>query len=142
MDGGNIAAGRLRVRVSTAGDSIPVEGAVVYVRLLGAPGDDRLIYSLRTDGSGQTATVTLPVPGDAAGDRDPEPAGFFSVKIMKEGYRDAEYSSVPVYAGVTSLIEAELVPVSEEDRLSDVPPKAEIFPGQREPSLFGEGGGM
>ena len=139
MDDGTVRAGRLRVRVSTAGDSIPVEGAVVYVRRLGAPGDDRLLYSLRTDGSGQTATVTLPVPEDLTGDLDPEPAGFFSVKIMKDGYRDAEYSSVPVYGGITSLIEAELVPVSEEDRLSDVPPKAEIFPGQREPSLYGGG---
>ena len=133
--------GYLKVRASTAGDVIPVEGAVVYVRSLGE-GDDRLVFSLRTDASGQTRTAALPVPTAAAEDAlpDEEPVRSYGVEIMKEGYRTVEYAGVPIYAGITTLIEAELLPESEDEAYADFPPRAELIPPGRRPDLFGGAG--
>ena len=132
--------GYLKVRASTAGDVIPVEGAVVYVRSLGE--DDRLVFSLRTDASGQTRTAALPAPTAAAENSlpDEEPVRSYGVEIMKEGYRTVEYAGVPIYAGITTLIEAELLPESEDESESDFPPRAELIPPGRRPDLFGGSG--
>ena len=133
--------GYLKVRASTAGDVIPVDGAVVYVRSLG-DGSDRLVFSLRTDESGQTRTAALPAPTAAAEDAlpDEEPVRSYGVEIKKEGYRTVEYAGVPIYAGITTLIEAELLPESEDESVSDFPPRAELVPPGRRPDLFGDSG--
>ena len=131
--------GYLKIRVSTAGDVIPVEDAVVYIRSLGD--GDRLMFSLRTDESGQTRTAALPAPTVAAPGAEPgeEPVRVYGVEIKKDGYRPLEYSGVPIYSGVTSLIEAELLPESENDGYAGFPPRAELIPTPSRPGLFGEG---
>ncbi|MBQ7474924.1 MAG: hypothetical protein IJS78_03285 [Clostridia bacterium] len=131
--------GYLKIRVSTAGDVIPVEGAVVYIRSLGAGEDDRLMFSLRTDEDGATRTAALPaptVPAEGAAP-DEEPVRIYGVEIKKDGYRPLEYAGVPIYAGITSLIEAELLPESEDENYSDFPPRAELVPSSPRPGLFG-----
>ena len=133
--------GYLKVRASTAGDVIPGDGAVVYVRSLGE-GDDRLVFSLRTDASGQTRTAALPAPTEPFEGSlpDEEPVRSYGVEIMKEGYRTVEYAGVPIYAGITTLIEAELLPESEDENTADFPPRAELVPPGRRPALFGDAG--
>jgi hypothetical protein len=133
--------GYLKVRASTAGDVIPVEGAVVYIRSLGE-GDDRLVFSLRTDASGQTRTAALPAPTAARDGAlpDEEPVRSYGVGIMKDGYRTVEYAGVPIYAGITTLIEAELLPESEAEADAGFPPRAELVPPGRRPDLFGGSG--
>ncbi len=129
--------GYLKIRVSTAGDVIPVENAVVYIRSLGD--DGRLLFSLRTDSSGQTETVSLPapaVPGKGAM-RDEEPVRLYGAEIRKDGYRPVEYTGIPIYSGITSLIEAELLPESDGGDAADIPPRARLIPSEARPGLFG-----
>ena len=64
----------------------------------------------------------------------------YGVEIMKEGYRTVEYAGVPIYAGITTLIEAELLPESEDENTADFPPRAELVPPGRRPDLFGDAG--
>ena len=129
----NPDTGTLAVRVSTAGGAIPVEGAVVYVRSLGD--DSRLLFSLRTDGSGRTPDVDLPaLPAPEYGE-PPGPCSSYGAEIKKDGYRTVEYTCVPLYAGITSVIDAELEPVSEED--VGRPPRAELISPPQYPDLFG-----
>lgn len=130
----NADTGSLAVRVSTAGGAIPVEGAVVYVRSLGD--DPRLLFSLRTDGSGRAPTVTLPATDAPEYGDAPPPDLSYGVEIKKDGYRTVEYTRVPVYPGVTSIIETELEPISEEDAEAGRSPRAELISPPQYPDLF------
>ena len=131
--------GSLAVRVSTAGGAIPVEGAIVYVRSLGD--DSRLLFSLRTDESGGTATVSLPAAVPPEYGETPGPCDAYGAEIKKDGYRTIEYTCVPVYPGITSVIEAELEPVTEDDAEAGIPPRAELISPPLYPDLFGSGRG-
>lgn len=106
--------GYLKVKVSTARGAIPLENATVSVRAEGS-GNAGVVYSLETNSSGLTESLPLPAP---ARELSQEPNGsipysLWGVSVFCKGFISAIYSGVPVYAGITSIQNANLVPLPE-----------------------------
>ena len=111
--------GYLLVRVSTAQNAIPVEGARVTVSVGGnrkGAEDDGVIGVFYTDRSGNTEKITLPAPPK----RESESPGFagepfdrYDIRVEAEGYYPAEYSGAPVFELVTSIQSVNLIPLAE-----------------------------
>jgi hypothetical protein len=106
--------GYLVVRVSTARGAIPLENATVSVRGTSAQSSD-IIYSLETDESGLTSRLPLPAPpkSNSLSPDQSTPYSLWSIDVFKKGYVTARYESVPVYPEITSVQNAELIPLSE-----------------------------
>ena len=106
--------GYLVVRVSTARGAIPLENATVSVRGTSAQSSD-IIYSLETDESGLTPRLPLPTPpkSNSLSPDQSTPYSLWSIDVFKKGYVTARYESVPVYPEITSVQNAELIPLSE-----------------------------
>ena len=106
--------GYLVVRVSTARGAIPLENATVSVRGTSAQSSD-IIYSLETDESGLTPRLPLPAPpkSNSLSPDQSTPYSLWSIDVFKKGYVTARYESVPVYPEITSVQNAELIPISE-----------------------------
>lgn len=106
--------GYLVVRVSTARGAIPLENATVSIR--GAtPQNSGIIYSLETNISGLTPRLPLPTPpkDNSLSPDQGTPYSLWSIDVFCKGFITARYESVPVYSGITSVQNAELVPLSE-----------------------------
>ena len=108
----NTAEGKLYIVASTADNAYPVPGArvTVYTRI----GDKlQLNYLLITDESGATPVVTLPAP-PASLSQDPDnltPYATCDIKIYASGYFREEARDVPIFAGVTSRQEFQMIPL-------------------------------
>ncbi len=61
-DSRNTATGYLVVAVTTAQNAVPLENALVTVSSVKENGDSELLYTTRTNRSGQTAMLPLPAP--------------------------------------------------------------------------------
>ena len=106
--------GYLVVRVSTARGAIPLENATVSVRGTSLQSSD-IIYSLETDESGLTPRLPLPAPpkSNSLSPDQSTPYSLWSIDVFKKGYVTARYESVPIYPEITSVQNAELIPLSE-----------------------------
>ena len=116
--------GFLTITVRTANGALPIEGALVNIyenrETQNGNGDitnanGHLIYSMRTNSSGQTEKVALPtkdkslsqVPGNV------RPFMSYNVFASKEGYFDSDVINVPVFQGITSVQPINIIPLSE-----------------------------
>ena len=106
--------GYLVVRVSTARGAIPLENATVSIRG-STPQNSGVIYSLETDNSGLTPRLPLPSPpkSNSLSPNQDTPYSLWSIDVFRQGFISARYEGVPVYSGITSVQNAELVPLSE-----------------------------
>ena len=106
--------GYLIVKVSTARGAIPLEDATVSVR--GTPAQSSgIVYSLETDSSGLTPRLALPAPPKSISQ---EPGGtppysLWNIDVFYKGFSTAHYTNVPVYSGITSIQNADLIPLPE-----------------------------
>ena len=108
--------GYLRFSVGTAGGTIPVEGAKVYVYTDPDNGSEgQLLYTLTTDEDGITETITLPTPplSESFSPDFPKPYSTYNIFAVKNGYYPTEGRTVPLFPGITSIQPVNLVPVSE-----------------------------
>ena len=105
--------GYVRIAVTEANGTIPVEGAFVTVRDYTKDGEGDVLWALTTDADGLTGTVPLTVPpaGDSLSPGSDTPGGLFSIRVTAEGYYAVEIVGVQVYAGILSLQEVGLRPV-------------------------------
>ena len=104
----NGATGSLRVRVTTARGALPVCGAHVLVTRCGEGG---VCAACETDESGLSRPFILPTESaEHAVIGEPPPCARYDVEVIAEGFESALFAAVPVYAGVTSVQCAELVP--------------------------------
>ena len=111
----NESIGYLIVKVSTARGAIPLENATVSVR--GTPeSNSGIIYSLETDSSGLTPKLPLPAPRkilSQSPNNDLPPYSLWNVDVFYKGFSTAHYTNVPVYADITSIQNADLIPLPE-----------------------------
>ena len=115
MDNASIEnVGYLIVRVSTARGAIPLENATVSVRG-STPQNSGILYSLETDVSGLTKRLPLPAPPreNSLSPSGETPFSLWNIDVFCKGFVTARYLSVPIYSGITSVQNAELVPLSE-----------------------------
>ena len=115
--------GFLRIRVTEAAGTLPVEGAVV--RITEYPGEDasaegELLYSMRTDANGLTPAVSLPAPpaGESMTPGAAQPYALYNISVSYDGYYPVEDVGVPVFDRVTAVQPVNLLPFTEEDRIA------------------------
>lgn len=118
----NTLDGFLKVRVTRAGGTLPVEGAVVTISDYGSEmsEDDEVLYSLRTDRGGLTETVSLPAPAftDSTRPGNAQPFALYNVMVKYGGFYPVELVGVPVFGGVVAVQPVDLMPLSEADRIA------------------------
>lgn len=115
--------GKLTVTVRQARGALPVEGASVVIA--GAEeGFETVLYTLTTDRSGNTPTVSLPAP-PAENSLTPgfQGAVSFSYHILtdKPGYIGVRNLFVPIYDGVTAIQNVSFVPCQAGSEQSPYP---------------------
>ncbi|MBR0483627.1 MAG: hypothetical protein IJJ69_02480 [Oscillospiraceae bacterium] len=108
----NTSEGSIYVVASAADNAYPVSGArvTIYTRI----GDRvQLNYLLTTDESGVTPTVTLPAPPASLSQEpdNPSPYATCDIKIYASGYFREEARDVPIFAGITSRQEFQMIPL-------------------------------
>ncbi len=113
MDG-TTPTGYLKVSVTSGGAAYPVDGAIVLVKNGDGGG---VIYSLRTDSSGQTVTVPLPAKDGALSGSpgNDEPYRVYSVEVIKDGYHRSLINEVQSFDGVSATLPVNLVPLGYGD---------------------------
>lgn len=121
--------GFLKIKTSTAGGTIPLEGATVYIRNYEPGKNNDVLYSLRTNSSGLTPTVPLETPkaSETLKPGDPQPFAYYNVEVGLEGYHPVEFIGLPIFDGITSLQQVVMIPFSETEMFSDYAPPTQIF---------------
>ena len=96
--------GTLQVTVISSVGMVPVANATVTISYTSDP--DSPLYTLQTDNSGQTQTVSLPTPPvELSFDPDTEiqPYSEYNIVVEAEGYEPASISGSEMLAGILSL---------------------------------------
>lgn len=113
--------GFLRIRVLSAGGSLPVENAIVTISdYNGEDSDGEILYSLRTDNGGLTPTASLPAP-PASLSQQPgsvQPYSLYNVTVLKDGFYTVENVGVMVFDQVVAVQPVNLIPLSESDAVA------------------------
>lgn len=127
--------GRLLVSVTTALGALPVEGAQVLIFSKAESSESRnVLYSLRTDASGQTPRVLLRTVPESLSETPgaSSPYTTYAVSVRKSGYYHAEENEVPIFEGVTSVQPMDLIPLSEygdpDSATPEFPPRVQTIP--------------
>lgn len=105
--------GYILVNVRTGDDSSAVEGAFVKVTAV-VDGKRLVLASGATDESGVSPKFSLPVPDlehSQAPDPEERPYNLFDVSVYAEGFFRARSVDVPVFSGITSVQNFNLIPV-------------------------------
>ena len=105
--------GWLRVSVTEANGTIPVRGAFVTLTEYGPGMEGDVIRILTTGPDGLTETVRLPVPpaSESMTPGGEYPGGLYGVTVWADGYYPAEAVGAPVFGGVVSLQNIDLIPI-------------------------------
>ena len=116
-----MTSGKLFVRVTAGRGTFPIHGATVYIREYDNEGEGHLLYILRTNEGGLSDTVTLSAP-DSSSSLIPNsstlPYSEYVVTVIKNGFYTVENIGVPIFEGITSIQDVDMVPLSETDRLN------------------------
>lgn len=118
----NFYFGRLSVHVTAADEAIPIEGATVAVRLF--DGDSgRIIAVLLTNESGTTDEIIIPAPSPELSQspfNDVMPYAVVSIEVLADGYYPTANTGVPVFPGVTTQQNVNLIACPENAASPDV----------------------
>lgn len=105
--------GFIRVNVRTGRDSGSVEGANVAVTAT-INGNRLILAAGKTDVSGTTRVFELPAPSEIysqAPDPSVRPYSLFDVSVTADGFFNSISVDVPVFPGITSVQNFNMVPV-------------------------------
>lgn len=124
--------GYMIVRVTTARGAIPLEDAVVTIHNY-APefengrGDIIGVYS--TDASGLTERFALPAPPKALSMSPGNGKSYqtYNVSVFKDGYYQQQYINAPVFEGITSIQNADMIPLSDNGQTDNQTTENNIF---------------
>lgn len=121
----NGSTGYLVVSVSTAQNAIPIENALVTVSSIDDRGVQELIYTTRTNRSGQTALLPLPAPplDNSLSPGNAYPYSRYSVRVEQDGYVPISSADLTVFADIVATLPVYLVPLEENEPL---PPDPQI----------------
>ena len=114
-DSRNTATGYLVVAVTTAQNAVPLENALVTVSSVKENGDSELLYTTRTNRSGQTAMLPLPAPplGNSLSPGSSNPYARYAVTVNLDGYQPVSTKDLTVFADVVATLPVYLIPLEE-----------------------------
>ena len=106
------STGYIQVRAYTSNAQYPLKNVAITV----TSQDGTAIAMRLTDRSGKITPIPIPVP-ERSESQSPDPAerpfSIVNLYARKAGYEQIEVENLQVFAGVTTLQELELVPLSE-----------------------------
>ena len=108
------ATGSLLVRVFTTNQISPLKNATVLVSFEDESGE-KLIKSATTNQSGETPVFTLPtVPfDDSQMPSQSPPYATYEVRVSADGFFTIDSINVPIFAGESSTLPVEMLPLPE-----------------------------
>lgn len=113
VDNSVASFGALRINTTNISTHLPVEDAVI--RILPEDGSSSgAIEEIRTDSSGQTATIELPAPPRSYSEESgsPRPYGKYTLSVRARGYEPFQISGTEVLPEVVALQQVQLLPMS------------------------------
>ena len=117
------ATGYIQVRAFASEAQLPLKDTAIVVTAT----DGTAIAMRLTDRSGKITPIPIPVP-ERSESQFPDPAerpfSIVNLYARKAGYEQIEAENLQVFAGVTTLQELEMVPLSE---LPDYFGQTEVF---------------
>ena len=129
-----MAIGYLIIQARTAHDALPLSGAQIWIM----DGQEKHIYHLTTDDSGETEKVSLETL-DRSLSLDPDYQGLpyisYHVLAFADGFNTVHISGIPILEGETSIQPIEFVPMQSAQR---IPTVTEIEIGPPAVSMTGE----
>ena len=144
-DGG---IGYLKIRVTEAGQALPVEGAKVVVSEYGDNGGDAVLYTLETNNGGLTRTMALAAPpaGESLQPGAARPYAVYNVSVTYPGYRPVEGIGIPVFDRIVSVQPIDLFPLGAEEggtvMIYETPDTENLQPGGLRREDIGKDNGM
>ena len=112
---GYTGTGYLVVRVTTASEAIPLEGATVTV-YGNQPDFSSVIARLQTGNDGLTPKIALVTPPRSLSEEPNSvriPYATYNITVDKEGYSPTEMYGVPIFDGITSVQPADMIPLPQ-----------------------------
>lgn len=111
----NTQTGHLKVMVTLADKSMPIEGASVLVTE-DEGGKQILRYFGFTDKSGETPVIPLPAPPveNSEAPKGKNVYAVYDIRTDAPGYRTVINKSVPIFEGITSIQNVQLTPLPGE----------------------------
>lgn len=110
-----MAIGYLMIQARTAHDALPVSGAQIWIM----DGQEKNIYHLTTDESGETERIALETL-DRALSLDPDYQGIpyisYHVLAFAGGFNTVHISGIPILEGETAIQPIEFVPMRKAQR--------------------------
>ncbi|MCM1529466.1 MAG: hypothetical protein NC093_05655 [Alistipes sp.] len=106
------STGYILVNVRTGGEAFPIEGASVVITSV-LDGSRFLIAVGMTDISGTTLKLSAPAPNEIYSQTpypDKRPYSLFDVSVVADGFFRARSVDVPVFSGITSIQNFNMVP--------------------------------
>lgn len=107
--------GYLKFNISAANRLIPLKDAQITVY----EGDTIIAYRV-TDKSGSAAVVSVEAPDKELSERpgNSKPYETVDIKITKDGFLPLKVTGVQVFAGETSVLNADMIPKSDNFNLN------------------------
>ncbi len=114
-----MAIGYLLIQARTAHDALPLSGAQIWV----LDGQEKSIYHLITDESGETKKVSLETL-DRSLSLDPNYQGTpyisYHVLAFANGFNTVHIDGIPILEGETAIQPIEFVPMRQSQRVPEV----------------------
>ncbi len=104
--------GYLVVRASAASESLPLEGATVFVRG-NEENDSAVIATLTTGTDGLTPKIALAAPPRALSESpgNATPFSTYNIDVHLDGYPVVRAQNIPVFDGITSIQSVVMIPL-------------------------------
>lgn len=112
---GYTGTGYLIIRVTTASEALPLEGATVTV-YGNRPDFSSVIARLLTGNDGLTPKIALMTPPRALSEvpgNGSDSYATYNLSVNKQGYSPVEMYGVPLFDGITSVQPADLIPLPQ-----------------------------
>ncbi len=123
FEAGNRGGGSLEFRVFTAREAMPIENASIVVSAR-INGDDREMFSARTNSSGETDAKTLPAPLKSLSQNSEntvQPFSLYDASVEKEGYIRVVLRDIPIFDGIRSIQSVAMIPeFQSENNTEDI----------------------
>ena len=116
-------SGTLYIRAFTAGDALPVSGAMVHIR--GTDEENRLVeYTVFTDEDGVTERISLPTPAKSYSLSEGAaevPYATYEVEVFGGGFYRKRFFNVSVFADTDSFQPVAMIPLASIRNLTVYP---------------------
>jgi len=139
-DSTTMGYGYMIVRVTTARGAIPLSGAQVFVQNYFSDdtvgkGDVIAVYT--TGASGLTQKFSLPAPPRALSMSPGNGKSYstYNLTVSADGYSRRSYVNVPVFEGITSIQNVDMIPLPENGQTDRFDPRSEIIVESENPYL-------